>query len=106
MHELGSRTTLDALRTWGAFGGPPIEPFDTRGWTTSVGFPTSAQERVLVQLHHDGEPLGRDLCPVPSTMPGPEDPVPPVFLVRITGQGGAGAFSSEALISYCNTVSF
>lgn len=89
--------------TWG-FGSVPIAPFETTGWTTSVGFPTSAEEFVLVQLFASSDPLGEDVCPVPVTMPMPGDPPPPVFLLGVHGTAGGRAFTSEALISSCYRV--
>jgi hypothetical protein len=86
--------------TWG-FGSMPIAPFDTTGWTTSVGFPTSAQEFVLVQMFASMDLLGEDVCPVPSTMPMPMDPPPPVFLLAIRGMASGRPFTSEAFINYC-----
>lgn len=89
--------------TWG-FGSEPIAPFDTTGWTTSVGFPTSAEEHVLVQLFASSDPLGSDVCPVPPAMPMPGDPPPPVFLLGVHGTADGRAFTSEALISYCHRI--
>lgn len=86
--------------TWG-FGGVPIDPFDTSGWTATVSFHTSARTHVGVSLHQMADPLGGDLCPVPSAMPMPGDPVPPVFLARVRGSAGGRPFTSEAMISHC-----
>lgn len=89
--------------TWG-FGSVPIDPFDTNGWEASVGFPTSARTHVSVSLTQLEDPLGDSLCPIPSSEPGPEDPVPAVFLARVSGTAGGRAFTSEAMISYCHTI--
>lgn len=91
--------------TWG-FGSVPIDPFDTAGWTASVSFPTSERRHVSVQLGQLADPLGPDVCPTPSAMPMPGDPVPPVFLAVLRGQAGGRAFTSEAMISYCSRVTF
>jgi hypothetical protein len=86
-----------------AFGAMAIPAFNTTGWTTSVSeatnFPTPFS---LINLDMASNPFPSTLCP-PGTMgaPPPGTPPPPVFLGRITGMGGHGAFSTEAYFNGC-----
>lgn len=88
------------------FGGPTpdLDPFDSTGWTASIyentgGFgPYSGVQLML------GSALPMELCPPPSVgLPGPDDPLPPVFLARVRGTSERGAFSTEAFVNNCFT---
>lgn len=94
------------------FGPPPpmLDPFDatpftTAGVTESTLPGTSTMTSNLSLLATEVLfPLA--ICPPPSTgPPGPGDPLPPVFLARLTGTGERGAFSTEAYVNFCITSS-
>jgi hypothetical protein len=89
------------------FGPPPpmLDPFDDAGWSgsvseTSMPFWGDYSQLYLSAMH--ALPLA--LCPPPRLgPPDPMDPLPPVFLARITGTGPRGAYRAEAYVNYCNT---
>ncbi len=90
--------------------GPPMmtsEAFDVDGWSTTVSegsIPVLGRAASQAHLSRDGAAFPIDLCPAPhSGVPGPDDPLPPVFVVRVTGATARGAFSTEALVDYCFT---
>lgn len=84
-----------------AFGAMPVPPFDSTGWmgSASEGFGTPLLSQL--QMRRSDAAFGTELCPVAM----PTGTSPPVFLVRISGTGERGAFSTEGLATYCNTVS-
>jgi len=43
-------------------------------------------------------------CPTIPPMRGPDDPPLPVMLLRLTGGGERGAFSSEAYVEICERI--
>lgn len=84
-----------------AFGGPPAPaPFDSAGWTGSLSEATTPTPYTSLSLLNTTTPLPAELCPKAST-PGPGVAPPPVFLARITGIGGHGAYSTEAYVNQC-----
>lgn len=96
--------------TYSLFGPPPtVTPYDSDGWSGSVSeSPPSGGNPALSQIYMSqmSAAFGTELCPPPSTgTPGPGDTPPPVFLVRITGSGELGPYSTEAYVDYCNTIS-
>jgi hypothetical protein len=92
------------------FGPPPpmIDPYDSDGWTGSVAeSPGTELTGPYSQIHltRSGAAFTTDLCPAPMPVPDPMAPPPPVFLVRITGTGERGPYSTEAYVEHCNTTS-
>ena len=88
------------------FGPPAPMPFDASGWTTSASEGTSPVFGLAstLQLFADRALFTTELCPVPASgPPGPGAP-PPVLLVRLTGSGERGAFSTEAYVDSCYTL--
>jgi hypothetical protein len=79
----------------------PIAPFETAGWMSSVG---PSNGFVSVDLHLDKDPFGTTLCPTPPAMPDPSNPLPPLFLARVTGLAGGAAFSSEVYFPSCSRI--
>ena len=105
--EGGAVTGIDSevrvLPSSDPFGGLPIDPFDTTGWSAWVGetdLPGTGAA-TQVSLHADGDPLGLEVCPVTPPEPGPEDPLPPVFLARLTGTTESGPLSTEVYVRMC-----
>ena len=86
--------------------GAPLTPRDTGPWMGSVYESTPPMfAGTSVSLFSDATPFGLDLCPPPETgPPGPGFIPPPVFLARITGTGGHGAFSTEVFANGCHTL--
>lgn len=80
----------------------PVMPYDSDGWADFVG---ATMLHTQIQLLREDAAFGTDLCPPPRPAPMPSDPPPPVFLVRLTGDGESGAFSTEAFIQHCPTSS-
>lgn len=86
---------------WSSFLVP--DPFDISGFDTSVSEGSAPLPGTYSQVYmtRDGDSLGMDLCPPPDTDPGDDWEAPPVMLVRITGTGERGAYSTEAYVDYC-----
>lgn len=92
------------------FGPPPpmLDPFDagpfaSAGVTESM-LPGTSTMTSNVSLFATDVLFPLAICPPPSTgPPGPGDPLPPVFLARVTGAGERGAFSTEAYVNFCIT---
>jgi hypothetical protein len=80
--------------------GMPLAPMDTTGWMGTANESGSMPSYTQLQAFADHDPLGADLCPVP-TMPGPGYVPPPVYLARLTGMGGHGAYSTEVFVGIC-----
>lgn len=89
-----------------AFGASPIAAFNTTGWmgtvTEAEGFSVPTSQ---ISLNLESNPFPSSVCPA-ATMGIPEAGTipPPLFIGRITGMGGHGPFSTEAIFSGCETV--
>lgn len=94
IHVIPQRSIFDT--------GAPLTPRDTTGWMGSVNESGETPSRSQLQAFVDQDVLGTDLCPPPMT-PGPGYVPPPVFLARFTGQGQAGAYSTEVFVGACST---
>jgi len=85
-------------------GGPPATPFDVAG--LAVGLAESSAPAIgpytQVYLSSMTDVFGLELCPSIDVSPGPEAAPPPVMLLRISGVGERGPFSSEAYLQQCD----
>ena len=87
-------------------GGLAPEPFDitTFGGSVSEGDAPGPGPYTNLYLSTMSDPLGLELCPIGwdgrGTPPGP----PPVMLVRLTGAGERGAYSTEAYLDMCTRI--
>jgi hypothetical protein len=92
----------------GIFGPPPpmLDPWDDAGWGGSVSESSMAPWGDYSQLYLSAmHALPLEICPAPRTgPPDPMDPLPPVFITRLTGAGPRGAYRAEAYVDYCNTI--
>lgn len=86
--------------------GAPLTAFSTTGWTGSANESGSTPSYSQLQAFAGSVQFDSELCPPPSTgIPGPDYVPPPVFLARLTGQGGHGAYSTEVFVNGCTTTS-
>jgi len=80
--------------------GQPLASRNTTGWMGNVSEqPYLGGTASQIEMLSTADLLGPDLCPpVPMGMPmfGP-----PVFLGRVTGMGGHGAYSTEMFVNGC-----
>lgn len=86
------------------FGGTgPLSPFDLSLSDTSVGEASAPLYGTysLVSMSDEGSLLDMELCPILPPTPGPDDPVPPSMIVRLTGSSEGGPFSTEAFVEQC-----
>lgn len=98
IHVIAQRSIFDT--------GAPIASHDTTGWTGSASESGSTPAYSQLQAFASAAQFDLELCPPPMTgLPGPGDVPPPVFLARLTGQGGHGAYSTEVFVNGCTTVS-
>jgi hypothetical protein len=100
--------TVHVIPGFGSFGAPPpmVAPFDATGWMTSVSEGSGTGPTTYLSLFASEALFPIEICPAPSTgIPGPGDPLPPVFLARVTGTGERGAYSTEAYVNICFTSS-
>lgn len=94
-----------------AFGPPPpmLDPFDATPFSTSVHegtLPGTTTLSTQVSLLANAVRFPLEICPPPSTgIPMPGDPLPPVFLVHMTGTSEAGRFSTDLYVNNCYTTS-
>lgn len=96
IHVIARRESFDP--------GPPIASHDTTGWMGSASESGSTPSYSQLQAFAGDAQFGTDLCPPPSTTPpGPGWIAPPVFLARMTGMGGHGAYSTEVFVNGCYT---
>jgi hypothetical protein len=98
IHVIAQRSSFDP--------GPPIASFDTTGWTGTASESGSTPPYSQLQAFASTAQFDTQLCPPPMT--GPPDPSwipPPVFLARLTGMGGHGAYSTEVFVNMCFTSS-
>jgi hypothetical protein len=81
----------------------PIASFDTTGWMGSVSSGLNASyEASEIEMMASTNPFPLTLCPAGSTgLPEAGAPPPPIFIGRITGSGGRGAFSTEVVFGGC-----
>jgi hypothetical protein len=83
--------------------GPPLASHDIPGWMgTSSEQPYLGETATQIEMLGTGDLLGSDLCPPPPT--GMPMFGPPVFIARVNGTGGHGAFSTEMLVTGCANV--
>lgn len=107
----GALTSIDGTIhvTSGAYGfGSAIapDPFDASGFDASVYESSAPGPGTYSDLYLStmGDPFGMDLCPVGWDGTGdPPDP-PPVMLIRLTGTGERGAFSTEVYVDDCTRI--
>ncbi len=87
-------------------GGVVPDPFDITGvdGSTSEGSAPLTGAYSDLSLSTMGDPFRVDLCPVGWDGTGPEPDPPPVMLLRITGTGARGPFSTEAYVDDCTRV--
>lgn len=80
---------------------PPLNPFDSTGWTGSPGESTiDGQEMSQFQAYNPMDVLGMEICPpIDNNNPFP-DPKP-VYFARFSGQTSEGPFTSEILVDIC-----
>jgi hypothetical protein len=98
IHVIAQRSPFDT--------GMPIASHDTTGWMGSANESGSTPSYSQLQAFASSAEFDTTLCPPPMTGPPPPNYVPPpVFLARMTGMGGHGAYSTEVFVNYCNTVS-
>lgn len=88
---------------WGFGSVVAPDPFDITGLDASVSEGSAPLPGVYSALSFWGvsDPFGLDLCPVGSTGTGPEPDPPPVMILRFTGSGARGVYSTEAYINDC-----
>ncbi len=80
--------------------GAPLSSHDTTGWMGSVSEqPYLGGTASQIEMLGTGDLLGTDLCPAPPM--GMPTFGPPVFLARVTGMGGHGAYSTEMFVTGC-----
>lgn len=104
----GTLTSVDGTvhvisEAWGFGGVVAPDPFDIAGLDTSVSEGSAPLPGVYssLSLWTASDPFGLDLCPVGSTGTGPEPDPPPVMILRLTGSGARGAYSSEVYVQGC-----
>lgn len=82
------------------------EPFDATGFEGTVYEGSGPVPGTYTSLYLStmGDPFGADLCPIGWDGTGePPDP-PPVMLVRLTGNGERGAYSTEVYVDMCTRI--
>jgi hypothetical protein len=104
----GALTTVDdavhVIAEAYAFGGGIVpDPFDITGFSgsTSEGSAPGPGPYSSLYLSIDADPFGTELCPVGWTGTGPEPDPSPVMLLRLTGTGERGAYSTEVYLDMC-----
>jgi hypothetical protein len=96
IHIIAQRSIFDT--------GTPIASHDTTGWMGSANESGSTPSYSQLQAFASTAQFDTDLCPPPMTgPPGPGYVPPPVFLARMTGQGGHGPYSTEVFVNQCFT---
>ena len=80
--------------------GMPLASQDTTGWMGTVSEqPYLGATATQIEMLSTSDLLGPELCPNPPM--GMPMFGPPVFLARVTGMGGHGAFSTEMFVTGC-----
>lgn len=98
IHVIAQRSSFDT--------GAPIASFDSTGWMGSANESGSTPSYSQLQAFASSAQFDTTLCPPPMTgPPGPGFVPPPVFLARLTGQGGHGAYATEVFVNGCTTTS-
>ena len=96
IHIIARRSIFDT--------GAPIPSHDTTGWMGSANESGSTPSYSQLQANAQSAQFDTTLCPPPMTgLPGPGYIPPPVFLARLTGSGGHGAYSTEVFVNQCYT---
>jgi hypothetical protein len=86
--------------------GAPIPSHDTTGWTGGGSESGTTPSYTQLTANASSAEFDTTLCPPPMVGPPPPNYIPPpVFLARMTGQGGHGAYSTEVFVNQCNTIS-
>lgn len=88
-------------------GGIAPDPFDIAGFSGSVSESSAPATGPYSSLYLsiDADPLGVELCPVGWTGTGPEPDPSPVMLLRMTGTGERGPYSTEVYVDMCSRIS-
>ncbi len=96
IHVIAQRSIFDT--------GTPIASFDSTGWMGSANESGSTPSYSQLQAFASSAQFDTELCPPPMTgPPGPGYVPPPVFLARMTGDGGRGSYSTEVFVNGCHT---